>query len=294
MAVGPEDDSFARAWKPPPGEPPLWFVEKFEERRKEEAQRKVEDPAFVTTLDKVSQDRDGKGGDNPAVAFIKGMLQVVQLLVVLSLLLLFPAAMHDGGLSAVARPWTTFAFYLAFFGLGTIARMVKHGRLVPRSADKQVASWAGRLAFVAFVVVVPLLHWAAMYRYVGLSLYTSTLPAGTTLYDVAGGLGMAAATALNALASRELGPAYDRVAVPPVLVTSGPYRWMQHPIYASYILLFFSYGMWLHSATAACALLLACGLYYRGRTALEGKVLEGAFGTYYRDYVARTKCWLIL
>lgn len=117
---------------------------------------------------------------------------------------------------------------------------------------------------------------------------------GTTLYDVAGGLGMAAATALNALASRELGPAYDRVAVPPVLVTSGPYRWMQHPIYASYILLFFSYGMWLHSATAACALLLACGLYYRGRTALEGKVLEGAFGTYYRDYVARTKCWLIL
>ena len=42
----------------------------------------------------------------------------------------------------------------------------------------QVASWAGRLAFVAFVVVVPLLHWAAMYRYVGLSLYTSTLPAG--------------------------------------------------------------------------------------------------------------------
>ncbi|KAG2425352.1 hypothetical protein HXX76_013766 [Chlamydomonas incerta] len=245
-------------------------------------------------MERVSQDQDEKSGGNPAVSFLKSMLQVVQLLVVLSLLLLFPAAMHDGGLSAMARPWTTFAFYLAFFGLGTVARMVKHGSLAPRSADKQVASWAGRLAFAAFVVVVPLLHWAAMYRFVGLSLYTSTLSTGTTLYDIVGGLGMAAAAALNVLASRELGPAYNRVAAPSALVTSGPYRWMQHPIYTSYMLLFFSYGMWLHSAPAAMALLLVCALYYRGRTALEEEVLEGAFGNYYRDYVARTRRWLIV
>ncbi|KAG2430745.1 hypothetical protein HYH02_013584 [Chlamydomonas schloesseri] len=167
--------------------------------------------------------------------------------------------------------------------------MVKYGSLVPRSADKQVASWAGRLSFLAFVMVVPLLHWAAMYRYVGLSLYTAALPAGTTLYDLVGGLGMAAATALNVAASRELGPAYDRVAAPPALVTTGPYRFVQHPIYVSYMLLFVSYGMWLHSAPAAIALLVVCGLYYRVRTSLEEQVLEGVFGSYYRDYAARTK-----
>ncbi|GLC43550.1 hypothetical protein PLESTM_001485400 [Pleodorina starrii] len=286
----PVDDRFAAAWTPPAGEQPLWWVEKFEARRKAEAAKKAQDPSFVTTLERVAPAAAavGERGDNPALRFLKGALQVVQLLAVLSLLLLVPAALHDGGLS-LAKPFTTFAAYLCFFGLGTVVRVVKYGRLAPRQKDRQVATWGGRLAFAAFVVAVPLLHGAAMYRYAGLALYTKYLSYGTTLYDVVGGIGMVLATALNALAARELGASYDRVAAPAALVTTGPYKYVQHPIYTSYVLLFFSYGMWLHSAPTALLMLLVCGLYYRSRTALEAQVLDGAFGSYYRDYASRTK-----
>ncbi|KXZ55030.1 hypothetical protein GPECTOR_3g191 [Gonium pectorale] len=283
------DDDFARAWKPPPGDPPLWWVEKFEAKRKEEARRKAEDPSFTTTLERVSRAGSDAQGGNPALRFLSAVLQVVQLLVVLSLLLLLPAVLHDGGL-ALSKPWSAFAAYLAFFGLGSVARVVGHGRLAPRKSDRQVSTWGGRLAFAAFVMALPLLHMSAMYRFAGLALYTNAIPAvGVTLYDAIGGAGFMAAIVLNAVAANHLGPAYDRVTAPPALVTSGPYRFVQHPIYTSYMLLFFSYGMFLHSAPTALAMLLLCVLYYKGRTALESRVLEEAFGSYYRDYAARTK-----
>ncbi|GFR48264.1 hypothetical protein Agub_g10129 [Astrephomene gubernaculifera] len=285
----PNDDNFARVWKPPPGEPPLWWVEKFEARRKAEAERKAEDPAYMTTQERVAP--AAASGGNPVLRFFATVLQFLQLLLVLGLLLLLPAAMHDGGLS-LAKPYTTFAAYLLFFGAGSVFRVVRHGKLTPRKQDRQVASWAGRLAFAAFVLVVPLLHMYGMYRYVGLALYTDRIPTCTTLYDIVGGVGMLVATVLNAVAASELGASYDRVAAPPALVTSGPYSYMQHPIYTSYMLLFFSVGMWLHSAPTAIAMLLVCALYYRGRTALEARVLEEAFGGHYREYAQRTRKYL--
>ncbi|PNH04042.1 hypothetical protein TSOC_009851 [Tetrabaena socialis] len=215
--------------------------------------------------------------------------QVAQLAVVLSLLLLLPAGVHDGGLT-LTRPFTTLAAYFAFFGLGSVARMVRHGPLAPRAADRQVASWRDRLAFAAFVVVLPLLHWYGMYRYAALVLYTDTiLPYSTTLFDLIGGAGMVLAILLNWAASRELGGAYDRVVAPAALITTGPYRFVQHPIYTSYALLFVSYGLWLHSGLAAVAALAVCALYYSRRTALEAEVLQAAFGSQYRDYASRTK-----
>ncbi|KAG2493985.1 hypothetical protein HYH03_007912 [Edaphochlamys debaryana] len=279
------DDGFARAWKPPPGEKPLWWVEKFEARRKEEAARKASDPSFVTTLERVTTE---SAGPNPAVQFLKGVAQVIQLVVVLALLLLLPAVVHDGGLG-LHRPLVTFAAYFAFFGLGSVLRMLRYGSLTPRSKDRQVASWKDRLAFLGFVTLVPLLHMYAMYRYTGLVLYTNVISMGTTLYDLVGAVGMGLATLLNLAASFELGAAYDRVSAPEHLVTSGPYRFMQHPIYTSYMLLFFSYGMWLHSPLVALLMLLVCVLYYKRRTALEHTVLGEKFGVYYSDYVRRTK-----
>ncbi len=168
----------------------------------------------------------------------------------------------------------------------------RHGPLSPRSADKQVSSWAGRLAFAVFVLTVPLLHMVAMYRYVGLSLYTKLIPATTTLYDMLGAVGTVFAIVLNVLASLELGPAYDRVAAPSVLCTSGPYRFVQHPIYTSYMLLFVSYSFLLHSAPAGLLMLLVCGLYYKARSALEARVLREKFGSYYESYASRTKLFV--
>lgn len=218
--------------------------------------------------------------------------QVIQLVVVLALLLILPAALvPEGGLS-LGKPYITFAAYLCFFGLGTLNRVVRYGKLAPRQQDRQVATWGGRVAFAAFVVLIPLLHWSAMYRFVVFSLYSKAVPNNMALYDAVGGVGIVVATVLNALAAQELGASYDRIAVPASLVTTGPYQYMQHPIYTSYMLLFFSYGIWLHSAPTALLMLLVCSMYYRARAALEACVLEGAFGNYYRDYASRTKRYI--
>ena len=61
--------------------------------------------------------------------------QVLQLVAVLSLLLIFPAWLHDGGLET-GRPWVAFLLYALFFGGGSVARMLRHGALTPRKVRR--------------------------------------------------------------------------------------------------------------------------------------------------------------
>jgi protein-S-isoprenylcysteine O-methyltransferase Ste14 len=57
--------------------------------------------------------------------------------------------------------------------------------------------------------------------------------------------------------------AYDRIAAPEQLVTSGVYRFVQHPIYTSYMLLFCGFCLCVHSAPSALLMLAVCTMYYR-------------------------------
>lgn len=151
----------------------------------------------------------------------------------------------------------------------------------------QVATWRSRFAFLGFVVLIPLLHASAVFKYA--TIYTTVPLAASSLYEAIGGAGLAAAFALNAWAASTLGAAYDRVVAPERLVTAGPYRLVQHPIYASYMLAFFSFAMLLHAAPTGLAMLAVCATYYSARTALEARVLREAFGEAYSEYAVRTK-----
>jgi protein-S-isoprenylcysteine O-methyltransferase Ste14 len=82
---------------------------------------------------------------------------------------------------------------------------------------------------------------------------------------------------------------FDRLITPSKLVTTGPYRWMQHPIYTSYMLLFASFCFAMHTAPTAAAVLVVCMLYYRLRCSLERDILAAAFGKEYDLYASRTK-----
>ena len=70
-----------------------------------------------------------------------------------------------------------------------------------------------------------------------------------------------------------LAQAYDRVVAPDELVTTGVYRFVQHPIYTSYMLLFCGFCLSLHSAPSALLVLLVCGAYYRCGTCLTGAAM---------------------
>ena len=140
--------------------------------------------------------------------------------------------------------------------------MLQHGRLAPRSEDLQRTSTLGsRLSFLAFVIAVPVLHWAAVLRYVGGA--GGITYDGLTAYDLLGTACIVGAVLLTGAAARDLGAAYDRITAPKTLVMGGAYRLIRHPIYASYMMLFCGHCLFLHSAPLAIAFLAVCAVYYR-------------------------------
>lgn len=63
--------------------------------------------------------------------------QALQLVVVLALLVLWPASLVEGGLGLV-RVWQLYAAYFVFFFLGSVLRVVRFGKFAPGKQDKQV------------------------------------------------------------------------------------------------------------------------------------------------------------
>lgn len=99
---------------------------------------------------------------------------------------------------------------------------------------------------------------------------------------------MLGACALNWWAAVYLGRAYDRLVPPDSLVTTGPYRYLQHPIYVSYVLLFCGYCLVSGSPPFALAMLACCSVYYGHRTGIERKMLHKAFSGTYESWARRT------
>lgn len=210
------------------------------------------------------------------------LLQLAQLAVVLGALIIFPAAVVPGGLESL-RPWLLFFAYMLFFSVGSVYRLVAFGGLAPKASDRQRQSLLSRVALLCFIIFVPLFHWLTVTRFL---IYRKVfLLCG---YDILGFGGIFIATALHTWAVLSLGKAYDRVVVPDQLVTWGPYKHVQHPIYTSYIILFASFALALHSLTLSVLVTAVCLLYYTFRTGLESKVLLDAFGVEYVDF-ARTR-----
>lgn len=87
--------------------------------------------------------------------------QTATLTVALAGLILLPAHLSGRLAAAPAPALTSYTLYLLFFASGTIARMLRHGALAPRSIDAQLASTGSRAAFALFVLAVPAGHYLA-------------------------------------------------------------------------------------------------------------------------------------
>ncbi|KAF8066262.1 DLEC1 [Scenedesmus sp. PABB004] len=269
------DPAAAAGFAPAPGEQPMWWVSKFEARRRQLA----EEAAAAAAAAGAPGERDAAARAPPAppglAAVGRAALQAAQLAAAVAALILWPAALVPGGLG-VGRVWALFATYLLFFS-GSVRRVVKHGPLAPRARDAQGRRPADRAAWALFVAAVPVIHWPPLRAF--LQARAGGGCAGPpTLYDAVGAALLVGALALNWAAARALGAAYDRVVAPEALVTAGPYAWVQHPVYVSYALLFTGYAMTLHAALTALFALAACAAYYGRRAALEAEVLAERFG----------------
>lgn len=141
-----------------------------------------------------------------------------------------------------------------------------------------VAAFLGGL--VLFVVYPPAVEWAR-------------LPVPTWARWL--GVGMVAAgAALAERALAHLGRNVTPTAVPrpdATLVTSGPYRWVRHPLYSSGLLTFPGFALVTASGLVAAGGALAL-LTLAVRTRREERLLEERFGEAWRCYAARTGRYL--
>jgi protein-S-isoprenylcysteine O-methyltransferase Ste14 len=110
-----------------------------------------------------------------------------------------------------------------------------------------------------------------------------------------GVLAVVAGTSLLAVAHHHLGDSFHSLVVQKtgqVLVESGPYRVVRHPIYTAYVLNYFGGGL----LASSLVLTLAPGPLYLLFIALRIHEEEAAmidrFGTAYQDYMARTTRFL--
>ena len=151
--------------------------------------------------------------------------------------------------------------------------MFRHFRSVgPMPAGMRLI---GAVSFVAMVVFI----WSVL-----AAPLSSVWPAAPILSAAALALfGWAVATTRNT----ELAVAFTR-AQPPVLVTDGPFRYVRHPFYASYL------TFWLGTAIATtngmCWIgpVILLGFYIVAAQGEERLILHGRHGSDYASYAGRT------
>ncbi len=143
---GAYDPSAASGFSAPPGEPPLWWLEEFERRRRALHEQGA-DPATTSASNSTSAPAAAPAPPPPPPAPasppdtpppppqplpIKALaLQSLQLVLVVWLLVLFPASTQPGGIYSF-RLWALAGAYCFFFSR-SVVRQVRHGPLASRS-----------------------------------------------------------------------------------------------------------------------------------------------------------------
>lgn len=206
--------------------------------------------------------------------------QLVLLAGALTWLILVPCGLFQGYVDG--WPLALYAVYYAFFCIGAIVRLRLYGDLSSREQDKQWATKTSRLAQVSFVAAVVGGHWLAARE-------ARQLAQNVPATNAAAWLLLAAAIIVHWKATFYLGRYFDRLVVPKEVVVFGPYRWVRHPIYTSYMLLFAGYCAALRSYWSLALMLVASLAYYHQRVRLEEDLLVQNFGKDYTDYRERVK-----
>lgn len=168
--------------------------------------------------------------------------------------------------------------YAAFFSLLLLPRAFRYGQFSEPNKER-IGSKRGTTVqeLMVFIAVLVGSHWRAAFRHATASptpsLYVPHLLAVRLL-----------ATLLVGASGWHLGCSYDRVARPHMLVTSGPYSIIRHPIYTAY-LLFFSGGLLALRSPGECAAMLVAALFfYTPRMDAEEALLEDFFREEFEQY----------
>lgn len=219
-------------------------------------------------------------------AFLKPIGLIFALLAVIATLIVIPAAQFG-----IIEDWRVVFLSISYFVffLGTVWRVVRYGQLASRQEDRQVQATAGRAASLITVVGLLSVHWLTLYTFSHLDQPLNTaVDQGLTITAIAL---ICAAIVISQVAIQTLGKFFDRLTIKPdhQLVTVGIYSLIRHPIYTSYILLFFGFCLMLQSLWGLALLLVICIVWFGNRIGIEEQMLEERFGEAYQSYCQQTK-----
>lgn len=213
---------------------------------------------------------------------VKEWEQVLVLAGALVWLILVPLAHFHGFVDG--WPILMFSLYSFFFSISAIIRSRLYGTLSSKSEDKQWQSTPSRVAQISFIAAVVGGHWLAAFEAPFL-VHTWNWEWKTKVAAAV----LALAVVVHYNATYFLGKYFDRLVKPRAVVMFGPYRWVRHPIYTSYMLLFAGYCLALRSYWSLLLLMASCFLYYEQRTKLEEDLLVDTFGELYTSYREKTR-----
>lgn len=218
-----------------------------------------------------------------ALGFLAGLVGMVSLLIVIPALLF--------GVWGTLQVWTATILYLVFFGLGTGRRLVRQGDLATRKEDRQVRTGLGRVAALLALPGFTFAHGLAVFTFAQGPAAADT---GSSVWVAAGLVLGITGLILNHQATRTLGEFFDRIAIKEnhQLVTHGVYTRVRHPIYTSYLCIFFGFTLMMQSAPGALVMLGVCYLWFGTRIPIEEAMLEETFGDAYRMY--RKRSWRLV
>lgn len=218
------------------------------------------------------------------LSLVEKVLLPVQLVFGIYLLLLLPSGVATNKLCG-ARVMGTLPYeYIGFFSLLLLPRAYRYGKFadMDSASNPSIPPVKGRGASfvetIAFISALVGTHWKAAFQFAASSISPSM--SATAML----GLVRLASTFLITWSGWTLGKSYDRIARPDELIQEGPYGYIRHPIYTSYLLLFSSTLLTLRSYGSLAVLLSISSIFYHNRMNSEEQLLIDSFGEKYEEY----------
>ncbi|KAK9755266.1 hypothetical protein RND81_01G013700 [Saponaria officinalis] len=196
-------------------------------------------------------------------------------------LTLVPPAFFNGFLEG--WPFVFFFVYHYFFFPNVSIRKRLYGDYNARPHDLKWDVNVPNMYRVLFAVGVVVGHWLAAFE--GPELHI--IPGGWTNFAIWGLILVTLFTQYNA--SLYLAKYSEKIVEPTAVVHFGPYRWVRHPVYASTLLLFFTYFAALRAPLSCLYIVAVCVLYYDQKAKLDEALMVDTFGEGYIEYSNKVK-----
>ncbi|NTV47406.1 MAG: isoprenylcysteine carboxylmethyltransferase family protein [Chlorobiales bacterium] len=218
--------------------------------------------------------------------FLRVLRQLRQIGLMIALLIALPAYLFDvHGTWQVGLLCAVYAVFL----VGSVWNTIRYGQFSQKRDDPEARKALGGVTYFFQIVGLWGMHWLAIFDFSRTKSLAMILTDDVSL--PVSFLFLATGTLIIHVSTRTLGKFFDRLTVKKdhALVTTGIYGVVRHPVYLSYLVLFFGTCLLLQSLWGAVLLLVAGGISFGNHIRVEEAMLEKKFGTEFLAYKKKTK-----